>query len=109
MNCIGLDKICYSIILRIRGSQKHYALLLCGAWFIKYLSQLHYYESVCPSSLTAEVLIWLTVGCGCSYSVHEQSGSLEVCAEILFINGTATTISDYNVSMSTAQSSAISE
>ena len=53
--------------------------------------------------------MWLHAECDCSYSVNEQSGSLEVCVEILFINGTATTISDYNVTMSTVQGSATSE
>ena len=34
---------------------------------------------------------------------------MEVCAEILFINGTATTIADYNVTVSTVGGSATSE
>ena len=37
--------------------------------------------------------------------MHEQTGSVRVCAEILFINGTANTTSDYNVTMSTSDSS----
>ena len=51
--------------------------------------------------------MWLHGGC-CRRYVSE-SGSLEVCAEILSINGTATTISDYNVMMSTVEGSAIGE
>ena len=53
--------------------------------------------------------MWLHAECGCSYAVNEQTESLEVCAEILFINGTATTISDYDVTMSTIEGSATSE
>ena len=47
-----------------------------------------------------EVLVWFSVGCSCSYSVNEQSGSLQVCAELAFINGTATTTTNYTVDLS---------
>ena len=61
------------------------------------------------STLTSEVLMWLHAECGCSYSVHEQSGFLEVCAEIMFICDTATTNTTYNVTISTVEDSATSE
>ena len=54
----------------------------------------------------AETLVWFDAGCSCSYSVSEQSGSLQVCAEILFINGTNLTTSDYSVTLSADNSSA---
>ena len=54
----------------------------------------------------AEVLVWFDAGCSCSYSVNEQSGSLEVCARILFINGTELTTSDYTVTISADTTSA---
>ena len=38
--------------------------------------------------------------------MSEQSGSLQVCAEILFINGTRLTTSDYSVTLSADNSSA---
>ena len=57
-------------------------------------------------SFNAEVMVWFDVGCSCSYDVSEQSGSLEVCAQILFINGTELTISDYTVTISADTTSA---
>ena len=36
-----------------------------------------------------------------TFSVSESSGSLRVCAEILFINGTALTTTNYTVNMHT--------
>ena len=54
----------------------------------------------------AETLIWFHSGCSCYYEVNEQTGSLEVCAEILFINGTASTTSDYTVTISADNTSA---
>ena len=51
-------------------------------------------------------MVWFDVGCSCSYGVNEQSGSLEVCAQILFINGTELTISDYTVTISADTTSA---
>ena len=53
--------------------------------------------------------MWLTAACGCSYSVHEQSGSLEVCVGIVYINGSLTTTSSYEVQMTTTGGSATSE
>lgn len=49
------------------------------------------------------MLVALQNACGgdCSYRVDEESGSLTVCAEILFINGTALTTANYTVSIST--------
>ena len=55
----------------------------------------------------AEVLVWFDAGCSCSYSVNEQSesGSLQVCAQILFIpNGTEFT--NYTVTISADNASA---
>ena len=56
--------------------------------------------------LHAETLIWFHSGCSCYYGVNEQTGSVEVCAEILFINGTASTTSDYHVTISADNTSA---
>ena len=55
--------------------------------------------------------MWFHAGCSCSYSVREeiQSGSLQVCAEILFINGTELTTSDYSVTLSPDTSSATAD
>ena len=39
-------------------------------------------------------------GSGCCSSVNEESGPLTVCAQILFINGTALTTANYTVIIS---------
>ena len=35
----------------------------------------------------------------CTFSVGEWAGSLQMCAEIMFINGTAVTTTNYTVTM----------
>ena len=50
--------------------------------------------------------MWFETACGCSYTVHEQTRFVQVCAEIIFINGTMETVRDYNVTISTDGSSA---
>lgn len=49
-----------------------------------------------------DVLVALQSACGgnCSYGVAEEAGPLTVCAEILFINGTALTTANYTVTIS---------
>lgn len=49
------------------------------------------------------MLVALQNACGGGYSspVDEESGSLTVCAEILFINGTSLTTDNYTVIIST--------
>lgn len=40
--------------------------------------------------------------CNCrTFTVSESTGSLEICAEILFINGTTLTTTNYTVTMHT--------
>ena len=46
-----------------------------------------------------DLLVALQNGC-CGYGVNEEEGSLTVCAEILFINGTASTDANYTVIIS---------
>ena len=47
----------------------------------------------------ADILVALENGC-CGESVNEEAGAFTVCAEILFINGTALTTSNYTVIIS---------
>ena len=46
------------------------------------------------------MLVALQDGC-CASHVDEESGTLTVCAEILFINGTTLTVENYTVNIST--------
>ena len=57
-----------------------------------------------------EVGIWLPIGCSCScsYYAYESRGFLEVCAEILFMNGTDMTTANYTVTLSADSMSASS-
>ena len=48
----------------------------------------------------AEALVWFDAGCSCTYHLNEESGTQQVCAEILFINGTELTTSEYSVTLS---------
>lgn len=53
-----------------------------------------------------EVSVWFHSVCPCAYFVHEQVGSVEVCAQIAFINGTSNTVRDYDVAIATDNTSA---
>ena len=57
----------------------------------------------------AEALVWFDAGCSCSYTLSEEGGTRQVCAEILFINGTELTTSEYSVTLSPDTSSATAD
>ena len=44
--------------------------------------------------------MWFDAGCSCHYTPNEEDGTRQVCAEILFINGTELTTSEYSVTLS---------
>lgn len=46
-------------------------------------------------------------GCGCTYRVPEDTGSVQVCVSIMHVNGTRSTTSDYEVEISTSSGSAV--
>lgn len=58
--------------------------------------------SIAITCINIDVLVALQNACGgaCSSRVAEESGPLTVCAEILFINGTALTTANYTVIIS---------
>ena len=57
-------------------------------------------------NIYTDITVLFDAGCSCSYnSVNEYEMSKEVCADILFVNGTEFTTSNYTVTVSTADTS----
>ena len=67
------------------------------------LSRLTVWFNFC-SIIYIDLLVALQYACGsgCANYVAEESGTLTVCAEILFINGTFETATEYTVLISAA-------
>ena len=72
---------------------------VCSCGSIRYI-EWSYFSVVIFASFSLEVGIWLPAGYSCcSYYAYESDGFLEVCAEILFINETGITTTNYTVTL----------